>query len=152
MDIEAKVDLILLFLCSHQLKQMEPTLHKNTEYDEFINISLPDCIEQSARECDPQAGDITDSQLAYFCGQGIECVKWNSPNSIKQAKLNVDKYFPVVAVLEYIDESLFVLERMLPRYFTHATDVFKGSKCYIYCGLHFRSITCKIILHPYFKS
>ena len=117
------------------MKQMEPHLYKCTTENEWNHQKISKCIEKGSRECNPHSGDITDTQLAYFCGQGIECVEWNNPNSIKRAKSNVEKYFPVVAVLEHLTQTFYVMEKVLPKYFNNAAETFKLSKPLPACHL-----------------
>ena len=107
---------------------MEPNTLKNTTFEEWSNLSLDDCIERGVRECNPRDNDIIDSQLAYFCGQGLKCVQWNNKQGLIQAKENVEKYFPVVAVLEYLGKSLKVMEETLPRFFEHITSTYAKSR------------------------
>ncbi len=42
---------------------------------------------------------------------------FGSPEALAKAKENVEKYFAVVGVLEWLDKSLEVLEHYVPRYF-----------------------------------
>jgi hypothetical protein len=44
--------------------------------------------------------------------------------ALKQAKTNVEKYFPVVGVLENLNETLAVLETRIPRYFNGLQDMY----------------------------
>ena len=43
------------------------------------------------------------------------------------AKGNVQKHFPVVGVLELLHETLFVLERKMPKYFSGASQTLEKS-------------------------
>jgi hypothetical protein len=42
---------------------------------------------------------------------------FGSPTALARAKSNVEKYFAVVGVLEWLDKSLGVMEKYVPRYF-----------------------------------
>ena len=118
---------------------MEPNLLGNTTYDEWKNLNLTACIKYGHRECNPQNGDIIDTQLAYFCGQGLKCVEWNNRKSLLQAKKNVEKHFPVVVVLEHIHESLVIMEKVLPKYFKDVTQIYKASMLAL--NVHVKSVT-----------
>ena len=47
--------------------------------------------------------------------------KW----ALHQAKSNIDKWFPVVAVLERMIDSLRVLEHRLPKFFSGAKQLYE---------------------------
>lgn len=65
--------------------------------------------------------------------------------ALEKAKSNVEKYFPVVAVLEMYDESLVVMENLVPEFFEGIqnmhqkrkgkgdTDAFKGFLLSVAC-------------------
>ena len=50
----------------------------------------------------------------YFCGQNPECVKFNSPWALAKAKQNVEQLYPVVGVLEMLEDSIRLLEEKVP--------------------------------------
>ena len=52
------------------------------------------------------------------------CYKFNNPEAKRRAIANVEKFFPVVGVTENIDMTLKVLEKVLPEYFTGATETY----------------------------
>ena len=62
----------------------------------------------------------------YFCGQHDECMVVGSEWALNRAKANIDSWFPVVAVLERMTQSLKVLEHCLPKFFTGASHVYLG--------------------------
>ena len=51
------------------------------------------------------------------------CRQFDSPEALLMAKYNVEKYYPVVGVLEKFNETLAVLENKMPRYFRGASNV-----------------------------
>ena len=61
-------------------------------------------------------------QMSQFCGHAEECKMFNNPESLRRAKQNVEKYYPVVGVTEYMNMTLEVLEDRLPAFFPHATQ------------------------------
>lgn len=63
------------------------------------------------------------SQMAFFCGHSEACDDLESDRLYAAAVANVDRYFAVVGVLEYFQESLEVLEAYLPRFFAGARRV-----------------------------
>ena len=52
------------------------------------------------------------------------CYKFNNPEAKKRAMANVEKFFPVVGVIEKINMTLSVLENMLPQYFKGAAETY----------------------------
>ena len=62
---------------------------------------------------------------SYFCGHHDECVVRSSKWALQQAKSNIDKWFPVVAVLERMKDSLQVLEHFLPKFFSGALHFYE---------------------------
>ena len=62
---------------------------------------------------------------SYFCGHHEECSVHGSKWALRQAKSNIDKWFPVVAVLERMSDSLRVLEHRLPKFFSGAMQLYE---------------------------
>ena len=48
------------------------------------------------------------------------CRRFNNEKALLKAKQNVEKFYPVVGVLEMFNETIIVLENLLPRYFKGA--------------------------------
>ena len=61
-------------------------------------------------------------QMSQFCGHEEKCKQFNNPDSLQQAKKNVEKYYPVVGVTEYMNRTLEVLEHRLPEFFPNARE------------------------------
>ena len=66
---------------------------------------------------------------SYFCGQGSECVQFNNANALKRAKTNVEQLYPVVAVLEQLEDSLNLMEEKLPVFFKNLRRFRKSETC-----------------------
>ena len=69
----------------------------------------------------------------YFCGQDLECTRHNSPWALKKAIENVERHYPVVGVLEELDDSLMVMQAVLPNFFDGIHDRFGGDEACKYC-------------------
>ena len=69
-------------------------------------------------------GGSHKSQIAFFCGMHPDCDEFESEKALQRAKSNVEKHFAVVAVLEEIQKSLYVLENYIPRYFRDGRKVY----------------------------
>ncbi|XP_033635381.1 uronyl 2-sulfotransferase-like [Asterias rubens] len=92
---------------------------KGTEEEK--NRSVTDCILQSHFECSARR---THYIIPFFCGQAKRC-RYPSQWSLDQAKENVEQHFIAVGVLEDLDNSFRVFEKLLPRYFTGSLKLFK---------------------------
>ena len=61
-------------------------------------------------------------QMSQFCGHSEICRKFNNPQALQLAKENVQKFYPVVGVMELMNETLAVLEKKLPHFFANASQ------------------------------
>ena len=97
---------------------------KQTMEDCFESGHHSDCVLRSHMSVhnDPGMPEYS-SQITFFCGNDPECDVFNGSGAFKRAVENVEKYFPVVGVLEELDSSLRVLEAFLPRYFSGASEI-----------------------------
>ena len=64
----------------------------------------------------------------YFCGQADFCQHYGDPSALRQAKSNIDIFFPAVAVLEWMEESMAVAEEAIPEFFRGAQAAYKRMK------------------------
>ena len=76
-----------------------------------------------------QCVDITWKYIEFFCGNAYPCQSRMAPEStvkeaMSKAMHNIEKNFFVVGVLEQFDDTLHLFEKMLPRFFTGATEVY----------------------------
>ncbi|XP_044592756.1 heparan sulfate 2-O-sulfotransferase 1-like [Cotesia glomerata] len=63
------------------------------------------------------------SGISYFCGQDSRCLvtnKW----ALEQAKKNVLQWYPVVGILELMEETLKILTNQFRYFFNGATDIY----------------------------
>ncbi|CAF1332592.1 unnamed protein product [Didymodactylos carnosus] len=65
------------------------------------------------------------SLLGFFCGHQSYCGEVNSFRAFQQAKWNIEKYYTVVGLTEQFDEFLFVLQRLIPRYFRNVYQLYQ---------------------------
>ncbi|XP_006811231.1 uronyl 2-sulfotransferase-like [Saccoglossus kowalevskii] len=83
--------------------------------------SFDDCVLLNKSEC---RGDNIFYIIPYFCGQQQQCrsaTEW----ALQTAKVNVINHFLVVGLSEEYENTLRVLEKMLPQFFTTAVRAFK---------------------------
>ena len=76
------------------------------------------------------------------------CDEFGSKEALNLAKLNVEKYFAVVGVLEEWDKSLQVLENYVPSYFKSAREVYQNRMK----GKHKNSNNIKPKIPKYIKN
>jgi dermatan/chondrotin sulfate uronyl 2-O-sulfotransferase UST len=82
----------------------------------------PECkfIESS----DIKKYDDHRSQISQFCGHEPECRKFNTMSALQKAKANVEKFYPVVSVIENVNMTLSVLEAKMPEFFNGAIEIY----------------------------
>ncbi|XP_060528606.1 uronyl 2-sulfotransferase-like isoform X2 [Cylas formicarius] len=68
--------------------------------------------------------------IPYFCGYSPRCMEPNNAWALKTAIENVEKYYPVVGVLEELNATLHVMEKQIPYFFKGAKDIYQR-KLYI---------------------
>uniref|UniRef100_A0A8C4RA49 Uronyl 2-sulfotransferase n=1 Tax=Eptatretus burgeri TaxID=7764 RepID=A0A8C4RA49_EPTBU len=83
-------------------------------------LSIDKCILQSFPECNnPKIFYI----IPYFCGQDPRCREpgiW----ALTQAKENVMRNYLLVGILEELEDTLLLLQRLLPHYFKNAASIY----------------------------
>ncbi|XP_043519001.1 uronyl 2-sulfotransferase-like [Frieseomelitta varia] len=68
---------------------------------------------------------LDDRAIPTFCGQDPRCTEVNNKWALERAKTNVVEYYPVVALLEYMERSIDVLEYKFPYFFRGAKDSYR---------------------------
>ena len=96
--------------------------------DEDLHRTLDDCVRQSLPECT----DALKVMVKYFCGTSDECNQHSSQGktnwdkvaiSAEIAKKNILREFFFIGMLEKFDDTLAILESILPDYFDGAREV-----------------------------
>lgn len=49
----------------------------------------------------------------YFCGHAPFCLDFRSRRALNLAKANIEAYFPLVGMLERLDETYALMEKVL---------------------------------------
>ncbi|XP_044732111.1 uronyl 2-sulfotransferase-like [Chrysoperla carnea] len=86
--------------------------------------TLEECIVAGDPECHFISGKPYDLTIPYFCGQDPECRILNNEWALQRAKNNVERYYPVVGVLEELNSTLRILESKLPYFFKGIQKVY----------------------------
>jgi len=102
---------------------------RDRDYWDWKNKTFEECVmDFSDKECHIENGSMRDYSIPYFCGQELECTRHNSPWALRQAIENVELHYPVVGVLEEMDDSLMVMQSVLPNFFDGIHDRFGGDE------------------------
>ncbi|XP_072157960.1 uronyl 2-sulfotransferase homolog pip isoform X2 [Bemisia tabaci] len=107
----------------------------------FPDLPLPDpswlkkdfetCVLQHDRECQYIEGETREGigdhrrQTMFFCGQGNECLPFNSQAALENAKRAVEENYAVVGILEDMNTTLTVLENYVPRFFKGSSYIYQ---------------------------
>ena len=78
---------------------------------------MSQCIMEGDPECDFTPGIYREQQLSYFCGNALNCRQVGNVKALQLAKLNSEKEFVLVGLTDRMEETLIMLERVLPDYF-----------------------------------
>ncbi|XP_035719834.1 uronyl 2-sulfotransferase-like [Vespa mandarinia] len=62
--------------------------------------------------------------ISHFCGQDPRCSKRNNKWALQRAKANVVRWYPVVGLLDYMKETLHVLQKEFPYFFTGSLRIY----------------------------
>ena len=89
-----------------------------------VNKSLKECVDKSWLECDYRRGaKQVVTLISLFCGSGKICKVIGNTEALQRAKMNVERYYPIIGVLEHFKESLLLYERALPQFFSGVVNV-----------------------------
>ena len=92
-------------------------------------VTFDECVQRKERDCDPNNMWL---QVPFFCGQAFECWRPGSRWALDEAKHNLINNYLLVGVTEQMAEFVTLLEVVLPRFFTGATQLFiNGTKSHL---------------------
>ena len=84
----------------------------NTTLDQWRQLDINKCILSNYKECAMKTGSPqNDTSIAYLCGQDKKCAEVGSQWARETAMRNVEEHYPVVGVLEMMDQTRVVLEK-----------------------------------------
>ncbi|XP_069691141.1 uronyl 2-sulfotransferase-like [Periplaneta americana] len=93
----------------HKVPTIKPRKFSTNNFDQCVQLQHPECIFKS--------GKIYDLTIPYFCGHYDWCSALNDQRALERAKANVERYFPVVGILEELNATLALLENKIPYFF-----------------------------------
>ncbi|XP_030387997.1 heparan sulfate 2-O-sulfotransferase pipe-like [Scaptodrosophila lebanonensis] len=103
--------------------------HKPMQPEAWYKKSYNQCVRSGDEECQYVPESIQDTvanykrQTLFFCGDGWECLPFDSPSAVQQAKRNVERDYAVVGSWEDTNITLAVLEAYIPRFFRHVQNL-----------------------------
>ncbi|CAK9812372.1 Heparan sulfate 2-O-sulfotransferase 1 [Anthophora plagiata] len=63
--------------------------------------------------------------IPTFCGQDSRCTQVNNKWALQRAKLNIIEWYPVVGVLDCLEQSIDLLEHKFPYFFRGAKQIYE---------------------------
>ncbi|KZC10474.1 PREDICTED: uronyl 2-sulfotransferase-like [Dufourea novaeangliae] len=69
--------------------------------------------------------DVEGRAIPTFCGQDPRCTEINNKWALQRAKANIVEEYPVVGILDCMEQSMNVLEHKFPYFFRGARDIYK---------------------------
>ncbi|XP_018561941.1 uronyl 2-sulfotransferase-like [Anoplophora glabripennis] len=90
------------------------------------------CLMRKKNNCNFKNGKTYDLTIPYFCGHDPRCMMLNNDWALQTAKANVEKYYPVVGVLEELNVTLEILEYKIPYFFKGIQDLYKKDLLKVY--------------------
>ena len=113
-------------LLYNKMQLLEPEgVPQNLTFDIWIKKSFNSCVLDHDPECVYKVGSLRDYSVAYFCGQDDKCREFGSAFALRKAKENIDKFYPMVAVLERLKDSIKLAEYLFPNFFTDASQIYQ---------------------------
>ncbi|XP_032789191.1 heparan sulfate 2-O-sulfotransferase 1 [Daphnia magna] len=92
---------------------------------EWYTKSFDDCILDEDEECAFNSSEYTFSRaIPYFCGQDPRCLVPRSRWALQRAKFIIEHEYSVVGILDKMNETLHVLERYIPRFFSGSAKIY----------------------------
>ncbi|XP_076309270.1 uronyl 2-sulfotransferase-like isoform X2 [Tachypleus tridentatus] len=89
----------------------------NISKTQWLKKDFEECVRSADPECSFITGKPYDLAIPYFCGHEEECTMLNNNAALQRAKMNVQRYYTVVGVLEEMNKTLEVLEGYIPHFF-----------------------------------
>ncbi|XP_047476009.1 heparan sulfate 2-O-sulfotransferase pipe-like [Penaeus chinensis] len=86
--------------------------------------ALEECVAAHDPECTFVSGQQYDLSIPYFCGHENYCRELNNIAALNTAKSHVERWYPVVGILEDLNATLAVLQDRLPGYFEGVLDLY----------------------------
>ncbi|XP_060824190.1 uronyl 2-sulfotransferase-like isoform X1 [Bombus pascuorum] len=86
----------------------------------FISLVRNPICAHNLRRYRERRTDMLHRAIPTFCGQDPRCAKINNKWALERAKANIVEWYPVVGILNYMEQSIDVLEYKFPYFFRGA--------------------------------
>ena len=63
-------------------------------------------------------------------------MEYGNQRALQQAKQNIEKWYPVVGVLESMNKTLAIMEKTVPEYFSGVSDIYFSQGNFYTCSLN----------------
>ena len=106
--------------------------------DSVVNLTMEECVwSRNPTVCLTKSYGV-NSMIAYFCGQSSICndqnIRTTSRAALSLAKSNIERFYIYIGLLEYMKNSLELLEHIQPGIFIGITTLymtkFNGTRVY----------------------
>ncbi|XP_076765490.1 uronyl 2-sulfotransferase [Xylocopa sonorina] len=92
----------------------------------FISlVRNPIGVQNFQRYHERRANILEGRAIPAFCGQDARCTEVNNKWALRRAKANVVQSYPVVGLLDFMDQSIDLLERTFPYFFRGAKHIYQ---------------------------
>ncbi|GAB1864012.1 Uronyl 2-sulfotransferase [Camponotus japonicus] len=89
----------------------------------FISL-VRDPLDPRIWQWKGKEGMLYHGAISHFCGQEPRCMERNNTWALERAKANVIRWYPVVGILDYMEESLNALAIEFPYFFNGAINIY----------------------------
>eukprot|EP00096_Caligus_rogercresseyi_P005346 TRINITY_DN2062_c0_g1_i1.p1 TRINITY_DN2062_c0_g1~~TRINITY_DN2062_c0_g1_i1.p1 ORF type:complete len:559 (-),score=52.45 TRINITY_DN2062_c0_g1_i1:143-1819(-) len=118
------------------IERMQAFPNEPLPESKFLRKDFSTCVlDANDNECTFIEGtssiDYVDhrNQVMAFCGHELYCADFNSQRALQKAKENVERFYPVVGVIEALNQSLTVFTDRFPSLFPRASiDLYHSSE------------------------
>nr|XP_031832382.1 uronyl 2-sulfotransferase-like isoform X1 [Nomia melanderi] len=80
---------------------------------------------QSYRYRERRKMGLESRAIPSFCGQDPRCAEINNKWALRRAKANIIEWYPVVGILDCMEQSISVLEQKFPYFFRGVRQIYK---------------------------
>ncbi|XP_076679518.1 uronyl 2-sulfotransferase [Andrena cerasifolii] len=92
----------------------------------FISLVRNPVGAQSLQRYRERRETVLESRaIPTFCGQDRRCTEVNNKWALQRAKANIVEWYPVVGILDCMEQSINMLEHRFPYYFRGARQIYR---------------------------
>lgn len=100
--------------------------HFGRQAPTFVSLVRNPLSAQSLQRYRERPKTLIESRaIPTFCGQDLRCTEINNKWALQRAKANIAEWYPVVGILDYMEQSLSALEHKFPYFFRGARQIYR---------------------------